>query len=146
MSRARVAQVCREADLMVNLSGGCWFMRKEYEALPKVFIDTDPGFTQQAIADAGEGWYRDFFAAHEALFTFALAVGRPGCALPDTSFEWHATVQPVQLDFWPVTAPSPDAPFTTILSWTIDSFPGWERARRTSCYASSTYPAAHVSA
>src|SRR5215213_3114349 len=87
MSRERIVQACREADLMVNLSGGCWFMRDEYAALPKLFIDTDPGFTQQAIADAGEGWYRDFFAAHEALFTFALAVGRPGCALAETPFD-----------------------------------------------------------
>jgi hypothetical protein len=129
MSRERVVQACRDADLMVNLSGGCWFMRDDYDALPKVFIDTDPGFTQQAIADAGEGWYRDFFAAHVALFTFALAVGRPGCRLAETPFEWHPTIQPVELDFWPVTAPPPDAPFTTILSWTTDSFPGMGKGK-----------------
>jgi hypothetical protein len=33
-------------------------------------------------------------------------------------------VQPVELDFWPATPPPADGPVTTILSWTIDSFPG----------------------
>jgi len=123
-TRPQVAEACSGADLMVNLSGGCWMVRPEYEGLPKIFIDTDPGFTQQAIADAGEGWYRDFFAAHDALFTFALRVEDPTCTLAETPFRWHPTIQPVALDFWPVTPAPRDAPFTTILSWTTDSFPG----------------------
>ena len=85
-TRAQVAEACAGADLMVNLSGGCWIVRPEYEALPKVFIDTDPGFTQQAIAEAGEGWYRDFFAAHDALFTFALRVGERTARWPRRRF------------------------------------------------------------
>ena len=128
-TRAQVAEACRGADLMVNLSGGCWFVRPEYEGLSKVFIDTDPGFTQKAIADAGEGWYRDFFGAHDSLFTFALGVGGPRCSLPETPFHWHPTIQPVELDFWPVTPAPRDAPFTTILSWTTDSFPGMGKGK-----------------
>jgi hypothetical protein len=123
-THAQVAEACAGADLMVNLSGGCWMVRPEYERLPKVFIDTDPGFTQQAIAEAGEGWYRDFFASHDALFTFALRVGQPDCTLAETPFRWHPTIQPVELDFWPVTPAPREGPFTTILSWTTDSFPG----------------------
>jgi hypothetical protein len=123
-TQAQVAAACEGADLMVNLSGGCWMMRPEYERLPKIFIDTDPGFTQQAIAEAGKGWYRDFFAAHDALFTFALRVGEPDCTLADTPFNWQPTIQPVHIDYWPLTPASRDRPFTTILSWTTDSFPG----------------------
>ena len=123
-TRAQVAETCARADLMVNLSGGCWRARPEYEELRKVFIDTDPGFTQQAIAEAGEGWYRDFFAAHDALFTFALRVGQPDCALAETPFHWQPTIQPVHLDFWPLIPAPREGPFTTVLSWTIDSFPG----------------------
>jgi hypothetical protein len=128
-SREHVVEVCRKADLMLNLSGGCWFMRPEYEAIPKVFVDTDPGFTQQAIAEAGDGWYRDFFAAHDALFTFALRIDREGCTVPHTGFHWHPTIQPVELDFWPETPVPPEAPFTTILSWTTDSFPGMGKGK-----------------
>jgi hypothetical protein len=123
-TRAQVIEACAGADLMVNLSGGCWIVRPEYEALPKIFIDTDPGFTQQAIAEAGEGWYRNFFASYDALFTFALRVGQPDCTLAETPFRWQPTIQPVHLDFWPVTPAPRDGPFTTILSWTTDSFPG----------------------
>jgi hypothetical protein len=123
-TRTQVVEACAGADLMVNLSGGCWNVRAEYEGLPKIFIDTDPGFTQQAIAEAGEGWYRDFFASYDTLFTFALRVGEPDCTLAQTPLRWHPTIQPVHLDFWPVTAAPRDGPFTTILSWTTDSFPG----------------------
>ena len=45
------------ADLFINLSGGSWFWRDEYARIPrKVFIDSDPAFTQLAIAKA-EPWY-----------------------------------------------------------------------------------------
>jgi hypothetical protein len=128
-THAQVVEACAGADLMVNLSGGCWLVRPEYERLPKIFIDTDPGFTQQAIAEAGPGWYRDFFASHDALFTFALRVGAPDCTLAETPFRWHPTVQPVHLDFWPVSPGRPDGAFTTILSWTTDSFPGMGKGK-----------------
>jgi hypothetical protein len=128
-TRAQVAEACGAADLMVNLSGGCWMMRPEYEKLAKLFIDTDPGFTQQAIADAGEGWYREFFAAHDALFTFALRIDDPACTVAATPFRWHPTIQPVELDFWPVTPAPQDGSFTTILSWTTDSFPGMGKGK-----------------
>ncbi|MEJ7783744.1 MAG: hypothetical protein WKF96_03000 [Solirubrobacteraceae bacterium] len=128
-TRAEVIKACTDADLMVNVSGGCWFAREEYAGLPKIFIDTDPGFTQQAIADAGDSWYRDVFDAHDALFTFALAVNSPHCSLAPTPFTWHPTVQPVVIDYWPLVPPPDDAPFTTILSWTIDSFPGMGKGK-----------------
>jgi hypothetical protein len=135
-SQAQVAEICAGADLMVNLSGGYWPRRApgtrsvsalfppEYERLPKIFIDTDPGFTQLAIERAGAGWYRDFFAAHHTLFTFALNVASPECRLVPTPFHWHPTVQPIALDFWPVLPVRDDAPYTTIMSWRTESFRG----------------------
>ena len=46
-----VCRWCAEADLFLNLSGGCWFWRDEYRNIPcKVFIDSDPAFTLLAIA------------------------------------------------------------------------------------------------
>jgi len=135
-SRSQVAKFCTGADLMVNLSGGYWprahpggqesargFL-PEYERLPKIFIDTDPGFTQLAIERAGPGWYRDFFASHNALFTFALNVRSKSCSLTETSLCWHPTVQPIALDFWPVTSAPEGAPYTAIMSWRTDSFCG----------------------
>ena len=123
-TQAQVAEACAGADLMVNLSGGCWMVRPEYERLPKIFIDTDPGFTQQAIAEAGEGWYRDFFAAHDALFTFALRVGDPTARWPRRRSTGSRRSSRCSSTSGRVTPAPRDGPFTTILSWTTDSFPG----------------------
>jgi hypothetical protein len=122
--RARVAEACRSADLLINLSGGIWRDRPEYDQLPKIFVDTDPGFTQQTIADTGPGRYRDFVASHVAHFTFATNVDGADCGLAATPFAWQPTVQPLALDFWPVLPVPDDAPFSTVMSWRIDSFPG----------------------
>ena len=56
-----VVRYAAGADLFINLSGGSWFWRDEYTRIPrKVFIDSDPAFTQLAIAKA-EPWYVEFF-------------------------------------------------------------------------------------
>ena len=83
-SRARAsARSARDADLFVNLSGGSWFWRDEYVKIPRrVFIDSDPVFTQLAIAKA-EGWYVDFFKGFDHLFTFGANIGTPGKRHPD---------------------------------------------------------------
>jgi hypothetical protein len=120
--REDVARLCADADAMVNLSGGCWFARPEYDRVRKIFIDTDPGFTQQGIAKAGPGWYQDFFGAQDALFTFALNIGSPRCTIDGTPWRWQPTIQPLALPFWPCAAAPADAPYTTILSWRIDNF------------------------
>jgi hypothetical protein len=119
--REDVIAMCRDAEALINLSGGCWIARPEYESVRKVFIDTDPGFTQRAIVETKDRWYREFFAGHETLFTFALNIGAPGCTIQDTSLRWHSTVQPVVFSFWPAVPVPGDAPYTTILSWRIDN-------------------------
>jgi len=60
-SAEAVRDYAKGADLFINLSGGSWFWRDEYAAIPhKVFVDSDPAFTQLAIAKA-EPWYVAFF-------------------------------------------------------------------------------------
>jgi hypothetical protein len=120
-SHADVVAACAGAQAMINLSGGCWNARPEYDRLRRVFIDTDPGFTQQAIAQTRDAWYRDFFAGQDALFTFALNMGAAGCAIPETGLSWRPTIQPLVLDRWPVTPVAGDAPWTTVLSWRVDN-------------------------
>lgn len=117
-SREEVSAVCRSSDAMINLSGGAWFARPEYEGLRRIFIDTDPGFTQSRIADPV---VYELLASQDALFTFATNVGRSTCTLPPTPFKWHPTVQPVAIRFWPVVSPPPGAPYTAILSWKVDN-------------------------
>jgi hypothetical protein len=121
-SRERVQTFCAEAELFINLSGGSWFWRDEYVRIPrKVFIDSDPVFTQLAIAK-GEGWYVDFFRGFDRLFTFGANVGTPASDVPDGGFTWHKTWQPVVIDQWHTDAPPKHDAFTTVMTWKIESF------------------------
>jgi hypothetical protein len=122
MSREQVQAFCADADLYINLSGGSWFWRDEYRKIPrKVFVDSDPVFTQLAIAKA-EGWYVDFFRGFDRLFTFGANIGTPACAVPTGGFEWHKTWQPVAMDQWRTAGPPVGDRFTTVMTWKIESF------------------------
>jgi hypothetical protein len=122
VSREQVQAFCADAELFINLSGGSWFWREEYVKIPrKVFIDSDPVFTQLAIAK-GEGWYVDFFRRFDRLFTFGANIGTSASDVPDGGFTWHKTWQPVVIDQWRTDAPPAHDAFTTVMTWKIESF------------------------
>ena len=121
-ARERVLGYCRSADLYLNLSGGSWFWRDEYQQIPhKAFIDSDPAFTQLAIAK-GEGWYVDFFRRFDRLFTFGSNIGTPVCSVPTSGLLWHKTWQPVVTDLWRTPDPPSRDRFTSVMSWRMESF------------------------
>jgi hypothetical protein len=121
-SREAWRRVCADADLFLDLSGGCWFWRDEYAAIPhSAFIDSDPAFTQLALAKSVP-WYVEFFARFNRLFTFGRNIGTPACPVPTAPLMWEHTWQPVCLREWhPVEGP-PRSSFTTIMTWRIKSF------------------------
>lgn len=120
-SQETVRAFCADAELFVNLSGGSWFWRDEYARISrKVFIDSDPVFTQLAIAKA-EGWYVDFFKGFDHLFTFGANIGTPASGVPTSGFTWLKTWQPVVTDLWRTNVPAGDR-FTTVMTWRIESF------------------------
>ena len=116
-----VRRYCADADLFLNLSGGSWFWRDEYARIPRsAFIDSDPAFTQLAIAKA-EPWYVAFFERFTHLFTFGANIGTAASPVPVGHFTWHKTWQPVTLDHWQTACP-PGEPFTSVMTWQIESF------------------------
>jgi hypothetical protein len=120
-SADEVRRFAADADLFINLSGGSWFWRDEYARIPrKVFVDSDPAFTQLAIAKA-EPWYVEFFRRFDRLFTFGANIGTPACAIPTGEFNWHKTWQPITMDDWR-TDITPRDRFTTVMTWQIESF------------------------
>jgi hypothetical protein len=120
-SAEEVRRYCADADLFLNLSGGSWFWRDEYARIPRTaFIDSDPGFTQLAIAKA-EPWYVAFFKGFHRLFTFGSNIGTPASPIPVGDFRWHPTWQPVTLDDWR-TPTVPLNRFSTVMTWQIESF------------------------
>lgn len=115
-------RICADADVFLDLSGGCWFWRDEYASIPhSAFIDSDPAFTQLAIAK-GVQWYVDFFARFGTLFTFGRNIGTPACPIPTAPFHWEHTWQPVLVDEWAPMKEPPRSCFTTIMTWKMHSF------------------------
>ncbi|MBI3493358.1 MAG: glycosyltransferase family 1 protein [Acidobacteria bacterium] len=120
-SADEVRRFAADADLFINLSGGSWFWRDEYARIPrKVFVDSDPAFTQLAIAKA-EPWYVEFFRRFDRLFTFGANVGTPASPIPTGEFTWRKTWQPITLDDWRTTT-TPHDRFTSVMTWQIESF------------------------
>src|SRR3954468_1604935 len=120
-SADEVRRYCADAELFLNLWGGLWFWRDEYARIPRsAFIDSDPAFTQLAIAKA-EPWYVEFFRRFNHLFTFGSNIGTPAAAIPVGDFVWHKTWQPVTLDDWR-TSTLPADRFTSVMTWQIESF------------------------
>jgi hypothetical protein len=122
LGREAVRSFCASADLFINLSGGSWFWRDEYVRIPRrVFVDSDPGFTQLAIAK-NEPWYVEFFRGFDHLFTFGANIGTSSSAVPTGDFAWQHTWQPVCLDEWVTSSPPAHDRFTTVMTWKIESF------------------------
>jgi hypothetical protein len=120
-SAEELRRYAADADLFVNLSGGSWFWRDEYAGIPhRIFIDSDPAFTQLAIAKA-EPWYVQFFQRFDHLFTFGSNIGTPASAIPTGEFTWHKTWQPITMDDWRTDA-APRDRFTSVMTWQIESF------------------------
>lgn len=118
-------RVCADADLFLNLSGGCWHWRDEYAAIPhSAYIDSDPAFTQLTIAAAGSLSASSYWplSHHGALFTFGRNIGAESCAVPTCGMRWHHTWQPVDVDAWAPLDAAPRPAFTTVMSWRIESF------------------------
>ena len=120
----RVREICRSADVFVNVSCST-FLRDEYRDIPvRVLIDSDPMFTQIQCRTgdgftAGSRGMLDLVRDHTHHFTFGENIGQPDCLVPDCGVRWRPTRQPVCLSHWAVT-PLPtddDAAFTTLMNW-----------------------------
>ncbi len=104
------------ADALVNVSGVNWL--PEFAACPRrVFIDTDPGFTQFRLAgrSPADDWahVRD----HDLHFSYALNLGGADCAVPAVGLTWRPTRPPIVLGLWPVAAAPEGAAYTTVMNW-----------------------------
>ena len=124
MTEARIKQICKAADVFVNISCST-FLRDEYLQIPaKVLIDTDPMFTQiqylsQQMFTPGVPGLRQMVDAHNYHFTFGENVNSSDCRMPDCGLQWKPTRQPVCLDYWkPKNGfDLSHSSFTTLMNW-----------------------------
>ena len=117
LGEAELAQVCRDADVLVNVTGAA-VLREEYLRVPvRIYLETDPVLSQIEAAQGRESMVA-MLAAHTHHFTFGENVGTAECALPVEHVKFQHTRQPVVLDWWATDGEvGPRGRFTTISSW-----------------------------
>jgi len=111
MSRKCLAQLCREADVYINL-GNVNSIPEAAECRRRVLVDGDPVFTQIGAHGTGEAP-----SEYHVRFTYGENVHQPGCEMPTAGCNWLPTRQPVVLDAWKVEPGDTCAPFTTVTNW-----------------------------
>ena len=116
---ALIPDLCREAALFLNVSGGT-LLRDAYLPCPrKVLIDTDPGwnhFRNYPRWDANPNWHGTHgYRAHDHFFTYAERIGQTDCALPSLGIRWQPTRPPVVLELWQPEPPG--TRWTTVMTW-----------------------------
>jgi hypothetical protein len=123
LTEARVLELCRSADIFVNVSCST-FLRDEYRAIPiRALIDSDPMFTQiqyvsQTGFTPGKPGMQQLLRGHTHHFTFGENVGQADCRMELCGVRWRRTRQPVLLERWPVSELPAGGTYTTIMNWT----------------------------
>ena len=120
LDEAELERRCREADLLLNVSGSIWPDGIYREPGIVAYYDSDPLYTQAVAfappADA-PGDTPEWIRRHDVFFTMAENLGGPGCTIPDCGLDWKLTRQPITLDDGPVATGATPERFTTVMSW-----------------------------
>jgi hypothetical protein len=117
---------CKEADLLINVSGVNPLRSWTASILRRAFVDTDPVFTQ--VAHLTDECKLRRAAAHNLFFSFGENIGQLQSRVPQDGFAWQPTRQPLFLDAWEMTKSPRGAPLTTVMQW--DSYPAAEYQRQ----------------
>ncbi|HMB93644.1 MAG TPA: hypothetical protein VKP65_22525 [Rhodothermales bacterium] len=112
MTKGALANLAKEADLLVNISGHLTLDFLLQSISRTAYIDIDPGFTQ-FWHHSGEACLRE----HDYYFTIGENIGTSACTIPTDGIRWRPTRQPVVLADWPMVAPQPFSRFTTVANW-----------------------------
>lgn len=123
---AEVGGWFRAADLFVDLgTHGTW--TEEAAGCTSVLVDGEPGYRQiawQLALERGEA-----IPHYDHHYTVGANVGTPRAAAPTADRSWRHVPYPVLLDLFPVRPAPRDAPFTTVMSWTVHDELEWEGRR-----------------
>lgn len=122
---AHAVDFCRSADLVLNLSG-INPLREWLSDIPiRVFVDTDPAFTQ--IRHLTEPSSLKLALEHNRFFSFGENIRTASSLIPDDGLPWRPTRQPIVLDCWtmaPLPGPA-NRPLTTVMQWDSYSSREW---------------------
>ena len=89
LSKDEMLPLCTSADVLLGLWTVTWL--DEFAACRRrIFIDTDPGFTQFAMSPGVRARlaYASPVAFHEH-YTYGARIGRPDCPIPTPGIKWR---------------------------------------------------------
>lgn len=112
-----IVDYCSGADLLVNLSGSN-MLRDPWGSVPiRVYVDTDPGFTQLRNQVDEERHRRT--VAHTDFFSYGENIEKQCALVEEDGFQWLATRQPIDLQFWEsgVARDQDTRAFRTVMQW-----------------------------
>jgi hypothetical protein len=114
-STSEVYAFIKGADLLLNLSG-LNPLREPLASIPvRLFVDTDPAFTQ--LRHLTEPDAMTLARQHSHFFSFGENIGKEECSIPDDGFHWQPTRQPVIMEAWPFTPGDKESKWTTVMQW-----------------------------
>jgi hypothetical protein len=114
VSRKQLETACRNADLLINVSGHVKQDRLLGSINRRVYLDQDPVYTQL--------WHSEYgidigLRAHDVFVTVGLNIGTRYSPIPDCGVKWRYTLPPLILTTRPAPSRSTTARFTTVASW-----------------------------
>jgi hypothetical protein len=107
MSLDGLADACRGADLLINISGHVKAPLVLEGVRRRVYFDQDPVYTQLWRAEYGETWN---FDEHDVFLTVGLNIGTPHTDIPDCDREWRYALPPSCPSCGPTSRRRPTAP------------------------------------
>lgn len=124
LSACQVIELYQQADMLINLTGSTVLKDEHLQVPVRVYLETDPVLPQIEAAQ-GQQFILNVLKAHTHHFTYGENIGKPGCRIPTGPIHYHATRQPIVLDWWTSEAVQSQGPknvfvnpaFTTIANW-----------------------------
>lgn len=116
LGREPLRELYATAGQIWNLCGATRLREEHRAAGVRVYVQTDPGFEEIAMA-AGDAPIAAQIDAHDVLFTYGANVPLGTSTVPTGGRVWRATRPPVLLDAWDAPPMAVDAPFSTIGTW-----------------------------
>ena len=120
LSESQFRELFERANAIVNLTGAT-ILRDEHLRVPlRIYLETDPVQPQIEVAK-GNAFYIDLLNVHTHHFTYGENLGATDCAVPVGAVNYHATRQPIVMDWWAGTNASATSAanscFSTVANW-----------------------------